>query len=304
MNNRNQLSSLLVNNNDVIFSLNEINQSPPPSYQESIQSHANKSPSYHRLNDTREDRYSQLIHKHEINNDFANRLKQLQGFKVVFIFDDSGSMNTVLNDSPLNDNTSDRLATRWDELQCFANISIEIASVFDPNGCDIYFLNRTPSPIKHVRMPSDLAVHFNLKPNGYTPLAKVLQNVLDDNTPLTLNEKKLLIIIATDGEPTDDTGKVAIKQFKSCLLKRGPNVFTTIVVCTDDDASVNYLNKWDRSIKNLDVVDDFRNERQEIRKVKGSSFKFSFGDYVVKSLIGSIDEELDKLDESDCCICF
>lgn len=54
---------------------------------------------------------------------------------------------------------------------------------------------------------------------------------------------------------------------------------------------------------NLDVVDDFRNERQEIRKIKGPSFKFSFGDYVVKSLIGSIDEELDKMDEeNNCCV--
>ena len=78
--------------------------------------------------------------------------------------------------------------------------------------------------------------------------------------------------------------------------------YEKVVACTDDDESVKYLNKWDRSIVNLDVVDDFRNERQEIRKIKGSSFKFSFGDYVVKSLIGSIDQELDKMDEGNCCI--
>lgn len=117
-----------------------------------------------------------------------------------------------------------------------------------------------------------------------------------------LNEKKLLIIIATDGEPTDDYGKVAIKQLKECLLKRNPNIFTTIVVCTDDEESVSYLNKWDVKIPKLDVVDDFRNERLEIRRAKGVTYPFSFGDYVVKSLIGSIDPTLDKLDEqTKCC---
>lgn len=83
------------------------------------------------------------------------------------------------------------------------------------------------------------------------------------------------------------------------MQRRSPRVFTTIVACTDDDDSVEYLNKWDRQLPNLDVVDDFRNERKEIRAVKGQSFPFSFGDYVVKSLIGSIDPEIDNMDEAD-----
>jgi hypothetical protein len=75
-------------------------------------------------------------------------------------------------------------------------------------------------------------------------------------------------------------------------------------VCTDDEDSVNYLNRWDRTIPNLDVVDDYRSERMEIKKVKGPNFRFSFGDYVVKSLVGSIDPELDKMDEGNCCLSF
>ena len=56
-------------------------------------------------------------------------------------------------------------------------------------------------------------------------------------------------------------------------------------------------------MSNLDVIDDYRSERDEVRKAKGSSFSFTFGDYVVKSLIGSIDPELDNLDEDfdGCC---
>ena len=79
--------------------------------------------------------------------------------------------------------------------------------MFESKGSDVYFLNRSPSPIKNVLQPQDLLAHFNLKPNGYTPLARVLRNVLDDHATPQLTEKKLLIIVATDGEPTDDSGK-------------------------------------------------------------------------------------------------
>ena len=58
-----------------------------------------------------------------------------------------------------------------------------------------------------------------------------------------------------------------------------------------------YLNNWDQTIPRLDVIDDFRNEKLEILGAQGSNFKFSFGDYIVKSLIGSIDPEMDNMDE-------
>lgn len=42
----------------------------------------------------------------------------------------------------------------------------------------------------------------------------------------------------------------------------------------------------------------------EVKKAKGASYPFSFGDYVVKSLIGSVDPELDGMDEALCnCSC-
>jgi hypothetical protein len=45
-----------------------------------------------------------------------------------------------------------------------------------------------------------------------------------------------------------------------------------------------YLNDWDKRIPNLDVADDYRSERQEILKVQGKQFPFSFGD------VSTIDE--------------
>jgi hypothetical protein len=38
------------------------------------------------------------------------------------------------------------------------------------------------------------------------------------------------------------------------------------------------LNNWDKKIPSLDVADDYRSEREEIHKVQGKDFPFSFGD--------------------------
>ena len=40
--------------------------------------------------------------KYEIGVKFSEKLQTLMGFKIVFIFDDSGSMASKLKDSPLN----------------------------------------------------------------------------------------------------------------------------------------------------------------------------------------------------------
>ncbi len=70
--------------------------------------------------------------------------------------------------------------------------------------------------------------------------------------------------------------------------------------CTDDTKSISYLNKWDREIPNLDVTDDYESEKNQIKKAKGKRFRFTFGDYVVKSIMGSIEPKLDLLDETKC----
>lgn len=253
----------------------------------------------------REDIYRTIVQKYEISQDFARRMQMLQGFKTVFIFDDSGSMKAPLEDSPLNQAGSMLRASRWDELKYFAEISIEIASVFDSNGCDVHFLNK--GPFNKIMHASQLEQQFREGPGGYTPLANAFNAVLSQNRD-EIREKKLLVIVVTDGQPTDTVGNVDIKGFKNVLQSRSPmdRIFCTIVACTDDDSCIDYLDKWDRQIPNLDVCDDYRTERQQIRKVQGSQHTFSYGDYVVKSLIGAIDPELDQADEKkskkDCII--
>ena len=144
-----------------------------------------------------------LIRKYDISRFFSKRLMRLYDFKIVFILDDSGSMNKLLQESPLNKGAYK--ATRWDELQEFMHISIEIASILNEDGCDVYFLNRPMA--KNVKQFDELKRSFQIKPSGLTPITMILNKVLKNNMPNELNERKLLVIIVTDGEPTNIEGR-------------------------------------------------------------------------------------------------
>ena len=76
---------------------------------------------------------------------------------------------------------------------------------------------------------------------------------------------------------------------------------------------MSYLNNWDKTIPNLDVIDDYKSEKKEILACQGKFFPFSFGDvsfptlvifiyamfkYVVKILMGGVDSWFDLLDET------
>jgi hypothetical protein len=127
-----------------------------------------------------EEKLRSIVNKYEISQYLVHKLQLLQAFKIVFVFDDSGSMNTKLDESPLNNANSFSKATRWDELKYFASISIEIASIFSvESGCDIYFLNRYPSPVKNVSDSSLLVNYFHNRPEGYTPICSVLTQVIN-----------------------------------------------------------------------------------------------------------------------------
>jgi hypothetical protein len=76
--------------------------------------------------------------------------------------------------------------------------------------------------------------------------------------------------------------------------------YVSFIACTDDPAVVDYLSYWDKTMKHVDVTDDFRTERDKIRRCqKNDSYPFSFGDYIVKTLVGSFVHEIDILNEEN-----
>ena len=112
-------------------------------------------------------------------------------------------------------------------------------------------------------------------------------------------ERNLLILIATDGIPTDERERTDIRTLEQVLRnERNPanRIPVTFIICTgktfllfslksdlllflpEDKQSMAYLNDWDKKIPNLDVVDDYRTERQQIQSLRGNTIPFSYGD--------------------------
>ena len=242
-----------------------------------------------------------LCQKYEIKPDLCHRLRQLEAFEIIFVCDDSGSMGSLV-DQQVSSNGGDPFASvnkrRWDELCSIVTIVAEIAACLDPTGIDVYFLNRPP--LSHVFAHDAILQAFSYPPQGYTPIVKTLDQMLREKADV-FREKQVLVILATDGEPTDPLGNPNIPEFIQRVKSKPQNMFLTIVACTDDDASIKYLNVLDRKVPRVDVVDDYRSERNEIQAKKGKSYPFTFGDYVAKILLGSIDPTMDDMDEKGCC---
>lgn len=66
----------------------------------------------------------------------------------------------------------------------------------DSNGIDVYFLNR--DPMLNVTDTRNVRQMFNSPPQGLTPLVPALRRILASKRNQSF-EKKLLILIATDG---------------------------------------------------------------------------------------------------------
>jgi hypothetical protein len=240
--------------------------------------------------------------RYEIRPDFAAKLRQLEEYEIVALFDDSGSMATQVKKTGWQDPFAP-IPTRWSEAQLHATITVDLAACLDPDGIDIRFLNRPG--FSRIATSQQVAGAFAPPPTGYTPLVRAMQSIFEEKATV-LRERKMLLIILTDGQPTDTAGRTQVNEFLAALKNRPKNVFVSIVACTDDASSVGYLNQLDRMVPGLDVVDDYESEKAEVLKVQGKAFPFSFGDYVVKTLLGSIDHSMDALDEkklggADCC---
>lgn len=203
---------------------------------------------------------------------FLTDLYSLMGWDIVMICDDSGSMAARTD-----------MGTRWSELQTNVKMLLDICITLDPNGIDIYFLNRPGK--KNVTQADTVKKLFKDAPSGGTPLTEALQKVLlaKDNQP------PMLIIIATDGQPN------SLPSFRAALESRPRDVFVSFLACTDNSADVAYLNRLDEEVFGVDVLDDYHSERQEVLRVQHDA-DYTMGDHCARMLLGPIFEKYDNLD--------
>ena len=230
----------------------------------------------------------EMAKRKDLNPLFYQRCGVLAQYDIVMLLDDSGSMNSPTDTK----NAQGDKNTRWTELQEFASDVVSVGVAMDADGIDVHFLNR-PS-LLNVKSARTLEETFRKLPKGLTPLPERLSQILQEYRARP-KHKNLLLLIATDGEPSGADGKRALKRL---LEKRDfDREKVSILACSDDDSEIGYLNEFDRDIQALDVVDDYKSEKREIRKMQGSSYPFSRIDHIFKCLLGSIDKWTDLLDE-------
>ncbi len=259
---------------------------PPPSYETATTNPAaaTTNPAAATTNPAEQDKQAkiaELCARLDISYPFQSSLYSLNEQHIICICDDSGSMKS---------STDKHGTTRWAELKHAVSTILDIALIFDPLGMDLHFLNR--ESIYNIKSTGQLNT-FNMLPAGGTPLVGKLADISRRYAGTRYSK---LLIVATDGEPTDDD--INYSGFKSVirsLVQQGFHI--NFLICTDNDSQVAYINNIDRLYQQVDTTDDYATEKREVQRAQGRSFKFSYGDYIVKLLAGSIDVRLDSLDE-------
>jgi len=124
---------------------------------------------------------------------------------------------------------------------------------------------------------SDLQVALstitNAQPSGVTPLCRhiyeIQQQISTMAPQLQAEGRKIAVIIATDGLPTDEGGYGGVSkqnEFTTALRSlEGLPVWIVIRLCTDEDSVVNFYNDLDSQLElSIEVLDDFIGEATEV----------------------------------------
>lgn len=163
----------------------------------------------------------------------------------------------------------------------FTTVSLMFS--LDDDGIDIIFLNREGK--KKVNNWKEAEKLFKSSPSGTTPLTAACRQAFSRQ-----KGKPLLCLVATDGAPNN------LRDFTSLIKNRDSNmIFLSFLACSDNHRDVEYLNQMDRSVRHLDVIDDYKNERKEVMRKLGP-VDYTLGDHVARFLLGSVYEKYDKLD--------
>jgi hypothetical protein len=211
----------------------------------------------------------------------------------LWIVDNSGSMATRDGHRLVDNNKSKATnhvkfvdCTRWAEMQQTVDYHAELAAMLK-SPTVFRMLNdpgRQAGPQQFSiaergdeYLDQDLAIAkstiLNAAPGGVTPLIshlqEIRQNILAMETSLRNSGSKVVLVLATDGLPTDIRGVTdhSVKwQFTETLRSlEGLPIWVVVRLCTDDDDVVDYWNSLDSQLElSLEVLDDYMSEAAEV----------------------------------------
>ena len=214
-----------------------------------------------------EERTINFLQSHQWPRNLAlsliNENKQI--WKRFFIIDDSGSMN--MNDGTRLVGSKAISCSRWAEQKEAISFHGELAYQ-SLSPCDFIFLNQ-PQPINIGTIDdggqslSILKGILSGSPNGGTPLCTHVRRIANEikqmQPVLQQMRQKAIVIIFTDGQPSDGNVAQALKLLEhlSCWV--------CIRLCTNEDNVVDYYGDVDKNLElKLDTLDDLFGEAEEV----------------------------------------
>jgi len=208
----------------------------------------------------------------------------------IWIVDNSGSMQISDGHRVMVNENEYRIveSTRWEEIQDTVKYHAQMAALLD-SPTIFKLLNNPGSSVGpqqfsvaesgDANSSNDIKIAMqvmsNARPGGVTPLTRHIHDIkkaMEQMTPqLRADGKKVAIIIATDGLPTDEQGyggEMANEDFVRALRSlEGLPVWIVVRLCTDQDSVTEFYNGLDAKLElSLEVLDDFMGEATEVAK--------------------------------------
>lgn len=224
-----------------------------------------------------------------------NQYDFLRTFDTVFVIDDSASMDAF---------------TRWRDTRAALETIATVATKYDADGIDVYFLNSTQHSARNVRSADEIRRLFDLvRPAGITPIAACLDRILRAHLDLyaaarqpgavTAHPKPLNIIVLTDGEPTDDPESVIVAAARRLDELNAPlcQVGIQFFQIGDEEGAREALEELDDALAGLYGIRDMVDYTPYIglTGTGGEDGEAVTGEWILKVLTGAVNRRLDRL---------
>lgn len=207
----------------------------------------------------------------------------------IWVVDNSGSMLKADGNRIIETRSTNLVkivpCSRWDEIRECVNYHIRMAGLLEVTtsfrllnhpgatvGAQHFDIASAPGTAP-LEMQRAMTIMNQTRPGGCTPLTQhimdIYASVFDMAPDLRSSGKKVVIVLATDGLPTDELGHGGPSQqqqfVETLRLLEGLPVWVVIRLCTDDDDVVNFYNDLDEQLElSLEVLDDFCAEALEV----------------------------------------
>mmetsp|Transcript_11245 Transcript_11245/g.35673 ORF Transcript_11245/g.35673 Transcript_11245/m.35673 type:complete len:361 (-) Transcript_11245:210-1292(-) len=190
----------------------------------------------------------------------------------IWIIDNSGSMGRTDGKRLVTKNGATRTvkSSRWDELGDSLRFHAAIAANLGA-PTEFRLLNPPPGCRQVVELglgyrDEELAAAeavISSSPLGRTPLCasvrEVIANIRVIEPELRSTGQRALVVIASDGEPSDGDVEVALRPLKDLPVN------VVVRLCTDEDTVVDFWSTVDADLEfPLDVLDDLASEAREV----------------------------------------